>query len=49
MLGDNRDCSFDSRAYGLIRRERIIGRILFIYFSHDRAGVRWNRIGMAPK
>ncbi len=49
MLGDNRDCSIDSRAYGMIRRDSIFARPALIYFSHDSAGTQWDRIGMIPK
>jgi signal peptidase I len=33
VLGDNRDESFDSRFYGCVNRDMIIGRALVIYFS----------------
>lgn len=32
-MGDNRDVSFDSRYWGFIPRENIIGRPMFIYWS----------------
>jgi signal peptidase I len=35
MLGDNRDNSFDSRFFGLVARERIIGRAERILVSAD--------------
>ncbi|HDP98643.1 MAG TPA: signal peptidase I [bacterium] len=34
-MGDNRDNSADSRAWGLIPRENVIGEALIIYFSWD--------------
>jgi signal peptidase I len=34
-MGDNRDDSLDSRYWGFIPRENIIGRPLFIYWSFD--------------
>jgi signal peptidase I len=33
VLGDNRDQSLDSRYWGFVPRESIIGRPLLIYFS----------------
>lgn len=33
MMGDNRTNSFDSRYWGLVPRENLIGRPLFIYWS----------------
>ena len=32
-MGDNRDVSLDSRYWGFIPRENIIGRPMFIYWS----------------
>jgi signal peptidase I len=34
-LGDNRDNSLDSRYWGLVPRENIIGKPLLIYWSYD--------------
>jgi signal peptidase I len=33
MMGDNRDGSFDSRFWGLVPRENVLGRPLFVYWS----------------
>jgi signal peptidase I len=48
MMGDNRDRSYDSRFWGLVDRNEIEGRAMFIYWSWDSDGssilpVRWNR------
>ncbi len=37
MLGDNRDHSRDSRHFGFVARDRIVGRATAVVFSLDRA------------
>ena len=37
VLGDNRDDSYDSRYWGFVPAENIVGRPLMIYWSMDRA------------
>jgi signal peptidase I len=49
MLGDNRDCSFDSRAYGAVERRLFFQRLTLVYFSRDSSGIQWDRIGLVPK
>jgi signal peptidase I len=34
-LGDNRDQSSDSRYWGFVPRENVVGTPLFIYWSYD--------------
>jgi signal peptidase I len=37
VLGDNRDDSYDSRYWGFVPQENVVGRPLLIYWSMDRA------------
>jgi len=46
MMGDNRDNSFDSRFYGCVERQRIVGRASAVVMSLDRDDYylpRWHR------
>jgi signal peptidase I len=38
-LGDNRDHSWDSRYWGLLARDKILGKALYIYWSKDKSRV----------
>lgn len=50
VLGDNIGNSVDSRSFGAIETELLVGKACYIYFSHESErgglGVRWKRIGM---
>jgi signal peptidase I len=47
VLGDNRDNSQDSRFWGFVKREKIHGKVVFVYWSWDEAEkrVRWEQLG----
>ncbi|MBQ4133815.1 MAG: signal peptidase I [Desulfovibrionaceae bacterium] len=46
MMGDNRDDSADSRAWGTVKRNAIIGKAWRLYWSWGSiSDVRWDRIG----
>ena len=56
VMGDDRDNSLDSRAWGFVPRELVIGRAMFVYWSYDETkpfsnpldffgNSRWSRTG----
>ncbi|SDM29682.1 signal peptidase I [Catalinimonas alkaloidigena] len=52
MMGDNRHNSLDSRYWGFVPEDHIVGKAIFIWMSMEREnkgtdGVRWNRIFQA--
>ena len=52
-MGDNRDNSYDSRFWGTVPRDQVVGRAMFVYWSIDRSPgdgniltkSRWSRTG----
>jgi signal peptidase I len=50
MMGDNRHNSADSRYWGFVPEDHIVGKPIFIWWSSDPdrrgfSGIRWSRIG----
>jgi signal peptidase I len=48
-MGDNRDVSYDSRYWGFIPRENVVGRPMFVYWSFQTPEDQWTRTGIGDR
>jgi len=44
MMGDNRGNSEDSRFWGYVPFDHVVGKPVFIFMSSGEKGIRWNRV-----
>lgn len=45
LMGDNRHNSQDSRFWGFVPEDHVVGKAVFVWFSKDpQTGIRWDRI-----
>jgi signal peptidase I len=44
MMGDNRHNSLDSRFWGFVPENHVVGKAWFVWLSYDGNGIRWSRL-----
>lgn len=45
VMGDNRDHSYDSRAWGMVPMQNVLGRAMFVWWSWGKDGLDVKRLG----
>lgn len=44
MMGDNRNNSLDSRFWGFVPEDHVVGKAWLIWMSYGKDGIRWSRL-----
>lgn len=44
LMGDNRHESYDSRFWGFVPEDHVVGKAWFIWMSYGSEGIRWKRL-----
>jgi len=44
MMGDNRHNSLDSRYWGFVPENHVVGKAWFVWLSYGKNGIRWSRL-----
>lgn len=44
MMGDNRHNSLDSRYWGFVPIDHVVGKAWFVWLSYGESGIRWKRL-----